>query len=338
MTVGTEGDVGDAVVLCGVMQHIPGGPHKLLFQPSSVTKTGADPSKLCDIVAPLAQIQSYISEARCVQPNEPVDWHSGQFRGRGMWCPQTSLLGAKANWLHMAKGIKVDAGKQKWLHHITPHPYAKDRVIINRTGRYRNHYFPWTEIVHYYGDRLLFVGLPHEYRDFCGEFGLIERFKTENMLDVAELIHGSLLFIGNQSSPNAVAEGLKHPLIQETSLHIPDCIFPRSDAQHVSDGSCILPGFDGDEPRVIPSKMVMKLNINESIVPPGGWQFPGVPSQGLPSIVVSLLQAQRGGGDKAQIREEVIAYNVARLPGYFDDNSTIHSLDVFKEAMRNALH
>lgn len=336
MIVGTEGDVGDAVYALGVMQHIPDGPHTLLFQPSSVTKTGTDPSKLCDVVAPLARKQNYIREARCVQPGEHVDWHSGQFRGFGQWCPKVSLLGAKAYHLQATKRIGGNiTGKERWLFSVDPSPLTQDRVVINRTGRYRNGYFPWNEIVNFYGDRLIFVGLPHEYRDFCGEFGMVEFRRTSNMLEVAELIAGSLLFIGNQSSANAVAEGLKHNLIQETSLQIPDCIFKRGNAQHVYDGSCVLPGF-GEPDRHVGTKFKPRININESIVPPGFWQFEDFTPQMLPSIMVDLVHAKRGG-DKAEIKKEILQYNVNRMPEYFSDQSSTGIFQIFKEANKNAV-
>lgn len=338
MTCGSEGDLGDAVMLLGVMQSIPQGPHVLLFQGSQVTKTGSDPSRLRDLVAPLALKQTYISEARNVNGGEHIDWRSGGFRGTGLWCPRTSLLGAKAYHLQSTKGIGKDInGSGKWLHHITPDPYAKDRIIINRTGRYRNHYFPWTEIVHKYGDRLLFVGVAHEYRDFCGEFGAVEFRRTVNMLEVAQIIAGSLLFIGNQSSPNAVAEGLKHDMIQETSLQIPDCIFKRSNAQHVFDGACFLPGFDGEDGTTIESKFVRKVNVNMRIVPPGLWQYPGYHAQGLPVILARMLMGDRKSGTEEEWEKEVIDYNVGRLPDHFSDQSTHHVFDTFREAHRNAV-
>lgn len=337
MVIGTEGDIGDACILMGVIQGIPNGPHTLLFQPSSVTKTGPDPSRLCSIVAPLAQKQSYIAEARCVNGGEHIDWRSGEFRGKGIWVPKTSLLGAKAYHLVSTKGIGRNiTGKEQWLFNIEADGRGSDRVVINRTSRYRNHYFPWTEIVHFYGDRLLFVGMPHEYRDFCGEFGVIEYARTQNMLEVAQVITASKLFIGNQSSPNAVAEGLKHPTIQETSLSIPDCIFRRDNAQHVYDGSCVLPGFDGQEPFHCASRFVRRVNVNLRIVPHGLWQFPGFMAQGLPSILAKLIQTKRGGGDLEQIEKEVIDYNVARLPEHFADQSTKHVFDIYHEAFKNS--
>jgi hypothetical protein len=338
ISVGTEGDVGDAIYCLGIIQEIPGGPHAYLFQPSSVTKTGPDPTRLCNIVAPLALKQNYISEARCVRGDEKPDWCSGEFRGKGMWCPKISLLGAKAYHLVSTKGIGQSiTGKNRWLFNIDADPRGVDRVVVNRTGRYRNSYFPWREIVNFYGDRLLFVGVPHEYRDFCGEWGAIEYAKTANMLEVAQVITASHLFIGNQSSPNAVAEGLKHPTIQETSLGIPDCIFKRGNAQHVFDGSCTLPNFDGGEPLVLPSKWKASINLKENIVPPGNWQLPGHIAWGHLGVMIDQVALAKGTTDKEAVRKEIIDYNLARLPDYFADESTRHVFDVFHEAYRNAV-
>ena len=55
---------------------------------------------------------------------------------------------------------------------------------------------------------------------------------TKNFLEVAQLIAGSKLFIGNQSAPYAVAEGLKHNSILEVTLPSPDCIYERDNGRY----------------------------------------------------------------------------------------------------------
>lgn len=338
MSVGTEGDVGDACMLLGVMQSIPDGPHKLLFQPSSVTKTGPDPSKLRDLVAPLALKQTYISEARNVQDGEPIDWNSGSFRGNGIWCPQATLLGAHAHNLVSTKGVGRNiTGKEKWLHNIAPSPISKNRVICSRTGRYRNGCFPWKQIVNHYGDRLLFVGLPHEYRDFCGEFGVVEYHKTSNMLEVAEIIAGSALFIGNQSSPNAVCEGLKHPLIQETSLSIPDCIFIRPNAQHVSDGACVLPDVDDSGVLHIPSVSKDRYVFRTHVTPPEGWQYGGKRQQAWNALMLDVKRLPEFvGKEDAEIAPVLMEANWKRKPDFFKDESFPFLFHTFQQAMQSA--
>jgi ADP-heptose:LPS heptosyltransferase len=59
---------------------------------------------------------------------------------------------------------------------------------------------------------------------------------TKNLLELAELISGSDLFIGNQSSPGWLAMAMGHPIIQESHASIHDSMVPRRNAQYVVDG------------------------------------------------------------------------------------------------------
>jgi ADP-heptose:LPS heptosyltransferase len=52
---------------------------------------------------------------------------------------------------------------------------------------------------------------------------------TPTLLDVARVIAGCKLFVGNQSSPRAIAEGLKIPVVVEKGRHN-QCHFARHDA------------------------------------------------------------------------------------------------------------
>jgi hypothetical protein len=49
-------------------------------------------------------------------------------------------------------------------------------------------------------------------------------------------IKGCDTFIGNQSSPMAIAEGLKHKAIQECCLYAYDCIYNRNNKRNINCG------------------------------------------------------------------------------------------------------
>ena len=74
------------------------------------------------------------------------------------------------------------------------------------------------------------VGSKAEYDAWAEEFDGIGYVKTENLLDLAELIAGAQLFIGNQSCPLAIANGLGIPTIQERFLTDANCLFNREDS------------------------------------------------------------------------------------------------------------
>ena len=114
---------------------------------------------------------------------------------------------------------------------IDVEPKKISEIIISRTTRYNNKMFPWKNFVYNYGKNMIFVGLESEYRVFTRKYGYIPFYKTKDAYEMASVIKGSELFIGNQSLAYSIAEGLKHRTIQETSNKIPDCVFVREKAK-----------------------------------------------------------------------------------------------------------
>ena len=98
-------------------------------------------------------------------------------------------------------------------------PVHKHDVIINRSPRYNETYFDYTLLKE---QDCGFIGLKEEYDEFIKRYGFAHHVKIDNALDVAKYIAGSKLFVGNQSSCKAIAEGLKHPRLVEISKNWPD--------------------------------------------------------------------------------------------------------------------
>jgi hypothetical protein len=107
-------------------------------------------------------------------------------------------------------------------------------IIVNRTERYNNDNFPWNVLLNekHKDDTKGFVGFPHEYELFKNRFMIndIEHIHTDDFLQVAWLIANSKIFIGNCSSPYAIAEGLKHNTIQESVDWCLSCLYTRPNA------------------------------------------------------------------------------------------------------------
>ena len=151
---------------------------------------------------------------------EPIDYDASDFRKHGHPYGKT-LVESQAR----AIGLQPDPS-QRWLD-AEPLLASKGRIVIARSSRYQNHYFPWHQLVRVYGDRMIFVGHPSEHLAFCQEFGHVPYLPTVNLYDVARLIAGSAQFIGNQIAPLAIAHGLGHPTLVEVCLWCPDCIYKR---------------------------------------------------------------------------------------------------------------
>lgn len=338
MIVACEGDYGDAVLVLAVLSAIENGPHKLVLRKSTVTKVRTEESldRFLGMVKPLAEAQSYIEECRKLEPSDVIEWDSGGFRGAGTHNPMATLINAHVRHLLMVNRTAGDVkikNDTPWVS-AKPSPRSSGRVIINRTFRYQNPHFPWRKIVEFYGDRLLFVGSSAEHEGFSATFGAVEKIHTANLLEIAELIAGSMLFIGNQSCANAVAEGLKHRTIQEVSLTMPDCIYARENAQHVVSGACVLPGYEGKEDLQVQPAGVSPADVDTITAPPGEWQI--VTPDGETKRSRSFSGIISAGAVYGMTREQVIEENVRRQHDYFFKAAYGSQFSIAHSALENA--
>ena len=342
MLVSTDGDYGDAVLTLGVMSGIPHPPHTLLARVTHLTKSKTQDvvDTLVHLLKRLVEAQPYMKEFRSWNDGDTREWDSGGFRLALLHRHNQTLLSAYRNHF---KSIYPDMlcgdGTKAWLT-CSMSPRSAGRVVINRTERYRNPFFPWKDIIDTYGDRLMFIGTKAEHNMFCVDFGNVDFEPTRDMLDVAELIRGSLLFIGNQSCANAIAEGLKHDLIQETSLEIPDCVFNRPNAQHVYDGGCILPSFDGGDAKIIRTGKPLVRDVDFKTVPPpvnggkSGWilNLPnGKKERNIFFSTIVSIAKQHG-----MTREDAIEQNIDEYRDYFFSRAYSTTFDTAKQAIANS--
>lgn len=127
---------------------------------------------------------------------------------------------------------------------LTVEPIADPQrpVIIARSSRYRWLPFPWPDVARRYAGQMRFVGYESEYKEWIGTYGATAEYAPVNdALELARLIAGAELFIGNQSFPMSLALALNVPLIQETCMGTPDCVFNRKNATYSHMGPIRLP-------------------------------------------------------------------------------------------------
>ena len=312
---GTAGDLGDMIVVLGILSELPGGPHTLLLQPSRVTKGGGIINSAA-FVTDFVKEQPYIEDCRKQQPGERCEWNSGGFRGAGFHVRTETLMNAHLKHLIKTLGIGHGInGRNRWLT-AEPNEDSEGRIVINRTARYRNVFFPWKRIVEHYGDLLLFVGVPQEHEEFCRTYGAVEYRPTKTLLELAQVIEGAEFFIGNQSVANAIAEGLKKRMIQEVSHEIPDCIYFRASAQHCDTGAVTLPAI-GDRPELhISSPLANTAEVVFHTTPPNDWQYQGVRSP----VFINLVRECAYNGitlTGKELEREIVRENVLREPEFF---------------------
>jgi len=101
-----------------------------------------------------------------------------------------------------------------WLFNIEP-MYVAD-IVINDTGKAR---FPGNSVnwnlLKPYADRCVFLGEDSEYKEFCNNRFELRRYCLSEALEFARIIKGSKLYVANQSSGLAMAEGMKHPRVAD---------------------------------------------------------------------------------------------------------------------------
>jgi hypothetical protein len=216
------GDLGDIIAGLPVIRQLGGG--ELVIGNHGGMYAGWRPmeGERFNAIKPLIEAQNYISSVRFEYPPQDVDFDLSGFRK--VYSRHYTLSEAQAKWLNVS-----DLDLSPWLE-VTPSGLSKGRIIVARSGRYHNPTFPWVQLVKRYGQRMGFVGLKDEFdafvRSTCGT-GMVSYVPTSTLQEVAALIKGSDLFIGNQSCPCWIAMGLGHRMIQETHPFIHDSIVPR---------------------------------------------------------------------------------------------------------------
>lgn len=195
-----SGDLGDIIYSLPTIRAAGGGVLKLFDFPGR-TAHGMTKSKV-DRIRPLLELQPYI---------ERVEWSP-------VFC-DSSLNGFRSHRshgnladMHLAThGFGWEHRIERWL--SVPELTAGPKVIVNKTPRYENPHFDWKAVVAKYGYAIGFIGDPQEHGFFCEAYGEVPYVVATDLLQMATLIAGADLFIGNPSLAAAIAEGLKHRMI-----------------------------------------------------------------------------------------------------------------------------
>ena len=68
--------------------------------------------------------------------------------------------------------------------------------MIHRSPRYQNPQFPWGRVVEAYAGRVAMVGSDSEHDEFCRRFGMVRHVRTDDLLELAQVIAGAKIFCG----------------------------------------------------------------------------------------------------------------------------------------------
>jgi hypothetical protein len=233
-----SGDVGDIIYAMPTMRYLGGG--NLVIGRNEMTRQAMSPA-IVSILKPLLLTQPYVHSVG-MHYGEATTFNLDSWRYRSTdEYDSFRSLGMRHMIEYTHKDVAERELSRPWLLGIKPEKW--ERVIIHRSPRYHNPRFPWREILAKYHGKIGFIGLPFEFEDFLARHSLkpIPFYQPKNFLEAARIIRGSDLFIGNQSAPYAIAEGMKHNTIQETFCGSTDCVYRRRNAQFVISEKCELP-------------------------------------------------------------------------------------------------
>ncbi|MRS02166.1 hypothetical protein EG832_02885 [bacterium] len=219
MTAHHSGDVGDVIYAIPVMLKL--GINKIILDPEPNYGTKMN-RNLCHAVGKLLQSQG-ISYELANNYVGPIDYDFDKFRSDGIDLTYSHLSEAQAK----AMNVEADLSEQ-YIEILDPIRVAD--IVISRSARYHNHSFDWYNLLKDVKIPIAFVGLKQEYESFLKKTMLrnVSYYPTDDFYHLARVIAGAKVFIGNQSAPFAVAEGLKVHRIQETFKYVPNCK-PMSD-------------------------------------------------------------------------------------------------------------
>lgn len=221
------GHIGDIIAFLPVFKYLEGTKILIRDEPWMAPMSGYKYNSLKPLL---------LSQGINVDFNENTPTIDHDVSGwREVYEHHVSLIDCQARYLGaVPRGTGHFEITGPWLK-VDSNPLTKERVIFNRTPRYRNPNFPWKKIYDHFGSRALFIGTKEEHENFSTEVGKIEYYPTESCLDVAKAIEGASFFVGNQSSAFWIAAGLNKPLIQEMDLVVKNSIVPYKGAHYPHD-------------------------------------------------------------------------------------------------------
>jgi hypothetical protein len=172
--------------------------------------------KTAEMLQPLMAAQPYISSCSVYGDGAHVDVDLDAFRGGHMLLDRGHI----ARWYFHMFGVSHDLGKP-WLT-AAPDPQVAGRIVLARSNRYHMPMIRY-DFLNDYKD-IVFAGLPEEYEEMKRILPGLQYRPVRDFLELAQVIAGSKLFIGNQSFPFSIAEGLKVLRLLEVDYRNPNVV------------------------------------------------------------------------------------------------------------------
>ena len=167
--------------------------------------------RMFDLLLPLLKKQKFLNIVKRHE-NEKIDIDLDLFRE----LPWNNTFNSPRWYFHIA-GEQEDLSLPYMF--VDEHPTINNRIVIQRTFRFRNIYINYEFIKNY--ESALFIGIKEEYDDLKKQIPNLEFYEPKDFLEIAQIIKSSKFFLGNQSVCYPIAEALKVPRLLEASPDYP---------------------------------------------------------------------------------------------------------------------
>lgn len=142
-------------------------------------------------------------------------------------------------------------------------------IVVQRTTRYHDLNNIDYSVLQKFKDQVVFVGHDFDYRDFKRRYGSIPRYKCKDILEIAEVINGCKVFIGNQSIGFALAEAIKKRRFLEVCELKNNCLPNSSNGYTIFNEDLLNKSLLGiDIPSEIPKEDIDKSPILSCMLEP----------------------------------------------------------------------
>jgi hypothetical protein len=166
-----------------------------------------------NMLAPLLLAQPGIHGCT-VFKDEPFDYDLDYFR----YYPFQLFKGNISHWYYWVFAIHADTWNP-WLK-VKADESFEESIVIARSKRYNAPGIDYSFLEQY--PNLVFLGVKEEYDSIKKQIPSIVWHPVNDFLEMASVIEGSKLFIGNQSFPFAIAEALKTKRLLEVYYDSPN--------------------------------------------------------------------------------------------------------------------
>ncbi|HEX8356639.1 MAG TPA: hypothetical protein VF610_04475 [Segetibacter sp.] len=134
--------------------------------------------------------------------------------------PMKQTRGSISRWYFHVFGIYANLS-MPWLTAPKDEAFA-DHIVISRSHRYRAPGIDYMFLRKY--QKKIFIGVPEEFEDMKKQLPDLQYVQVKDFLEMASIINGCRLFIGNQSFPFSIAEALKVNRLLEVYYKAPNVI------------------------------------------------------------------------------------------------------------------